>query len=140
MRWRHQDASFLVIGANPTDMRLIVGVDGSRQGMRALEQAVERARESGDELTVAIYSDDETPLETVETDVRDFLETVDFDAEIQRLDSDPGSRLVELAELEEYDQIVLPGGKQSPLGKIKITGTLEFVLLNARTSVTLVRE
>ena len=121
-------------------MRLIVGVDGTPHGMIALDEAVTRACEAGDELTVAIYSEEDVSLDEIEAEVRDYLETVDFEAGIERLEADPGSNLVELAELEGFDRIVLSGGITSPLGKIKITGTLEFVLLNARTTVTLVRE
>lgn len=121
-------------------MRLIVGVDGTPQGMNALAEAVTRAREAGDELTVAVYSEGDDPLAEIEGEVRDYLETVEFEADVERIENEPGSRLVELAEIEGFDQIVLSGGKRSPLGKIKISGTLEFVLLNARTTVKLVRE
>jgi len=51
----------------------------------------------------------------------------------------PGSRLVELAEREGADRIVLGGGETSPLGKVQLGSVAEFVLLNAKTTVTLVR-
>ena len=55
--------------------------------------------------------------------------------EREGIDSD----LLELADDGGYDRIVLPGGRRSPLGKIQLGSTLEFVLLNAQTTVTLVR-
>jgi nucleotide-binding universal stress UspA family protein len=120
-------------------MRIIVGVDGSEHAMHALERTIERARAAGDELTVAAYASDEGALERVVTETREFLETVGFDGELERITGEPGSRIVERAESGEYDRIVLPGGSRSPLGKIQIDSTIEFVLLNTNTTVTLVR-
>jgi len=120
-------------------MRIIVGVDGSEHATHALERTIERARAAGDELTIAAYASGEDSLETVVDGAREFLETVGFDAEIEGITGEPGSRIVELAESGGYDRIVLPGGNQSPLGKIKIDSTIEFVLLNTNTTVTLVR-
>lgn len=127
------------MGENNLDMRLIVGVDGTDQGIEALEEAVERAREAEDELTIAVYSGGSDSLAEVEARVRDRLEELDFDAEFEAIEREPGSRLIELAEMEDFDEIVLPGGTRSPLGKIQLDSTIEFVLLNARTSVKLVR-
>jgi len=120
-------------------MRLIVGVDGSDHGMRALEETIERGRAAGDDVAVAVFSGEEGSLDELEASVRDRLQTHGFEARVQRLTADPGSRLVELAEAGGYDRIVLPGGHRSPLGKIQLDSTLEYVLLNARTTVTLVR-
>jgi nucleotide-binding universal stress UspA family protein len=52
---------------------------------------------------------------------------------------DPAGRLVELAETEGFDRIAIPGGERSPLGKIQLDSVAEFVLLNATTTVTLIR-
>jgi nucleotide-binding universal stress UspA family protein len=46
---------------------------------------------------------------------------------------------VEIAEREAFDEVVLGGGHTSPMGKITIGPIAEFVLLNAKTSVRLVR-
>ena len=119
-------------------MRLIAGVDETDQGIRALEEAVRLARDRDWELTVAVYSDTAS-VSDVETTVHEQLEALSFEAELHRLPDDPGSNIVELAEAGAFDRIVLPGGTQSPLGKIQLDGTAQFVLLNARTSVTLIR-
>ncbi|PSQ47173.1 universal stress protein [Halobacteriales archaeon SW_7_65_23] len=120
-------------------MRVLVGVDGTDHGMHALDRTIERAQEAGDEVTVAVYTADDSSLDDVEASVRDRLETASFEAGVERITEDPGSRLIELAEDGGYDRIALPGGQRSPLGKIQLGGVLEFVLLNARTTVTLVR-
>lgn len=120
-------------------MRVIVGVDGTDRGLLTLEEGVALARDMDWELAIVVYSTDDTPLSEVETTVRDRLEALSFEATVERLPDGPGSRIVELAETENYDRIILPGGRQSPLGKIQIDNTVQFVLLNARTSVTLIR-
>jgi nucleotide-binding universal stress UspA family protein len=119
-------------------MHIVVGVDGSERAMEALDVAVERARAAGDDLTVAVYGGAD-PVDVVETRVRDRLNALAYDAAVDRLEGHPGGMLVEYAERGEYDRIVLPGGTRSPLGKIQFDSTVEFVLLNAHTSVTLVR-
>ncbi len=120
-------------------MRVLVAIEDSDRGMQALEAAVDRAREAGDELTVAVYTSTDESLTETKTAVEDRLETLEFDAEIVQIEEGPGSKLVELAEREGHDQIVLSGGQRSPLGKIKLDSVHEFVLLNAHTTVTLVR-
>lgn len=120
-------------------MELIVAVNDTDEGMEALETAIERALAAGDNLTVATFTEGAREIEKLEERVRGILEEHSLDADIERIDDDPASSLVELTEIGNYDQILLPGGKKSPLGKIKIDNTIEFVLLNARTSVTLVR-
>lgn len=119
-------------------MRLIVGVDGSEEAMTALEEVVTRARETGDEVTVAVYSHDDSTA-AVESTVREQLVAFDFDATVTTFGSDPASQLVDVADTESYDRIVLSGGHRSPLGKIQLDSVVEFVLLNAHTTVTLIR-
>jgi nucleotide-binding universal stress UspA family protein len=122
-------------------MKVLLGIGGSEDSFRALRESVERAKVAGDDLTVAIVENPQsepTPSE-IETRVREVLDGSDVDAEVQHLSGHPGSSLVDLAEREGFDQIVLGGGKTSPMGKIT-TGTIaEFVLLNAHVSVKLVR-
>jgi nucleotide-binding universal stress UspA family protein len=122
-------------------MKVLLGVGGSDDSLRALERAVERAREAGDELTVAVLDNPESAaaVDDVEERVRETLAAADVDAAVRRLEGDPGSRLVDVAEREGFDRIVLGGGETSPLGKIQLGSIAEFVVLNASVSVTLVR-
>ncbi len=120
-------------------MHLLFGVGDTDDGLRALETVVSRARVTDDDLTVAVYSEDESSLEDIDAAVRDRLAELDFDASVRRLDGEHPGQLVEIAEREDIDRIVLPGGNRSPLGKIRLDRVTEFVLLNAGTSVTLIR-
>jgi len=121
-------------------MHILLGVGGDDRSLRALEGAVQRARAAGDDLTVAVYSDaDGHTLADVEAEVHDRLDELGFEASVRQLDGDPGSSLVALAENEQFDRIALAGGHRSPLGKIQLDPVSEFVLLNASTTVTLIR-
>jgi nucleotide-binding universal stress UspA family protein len=120
-------------------MRVLVGVDGRDHAMSALDSTIQRAREAGDEVTVGVYTTAGEQLSDVQQRVRDRLDAQSFDASVELIETQAGSGLVELAEDGEFDQIVLPGGHRSPLGKVKLDSTTEFVLLNARTTVTLIR-
>jgi len=132
-------AVLLWAGADNRGMDVLVGVDNSDRGMETLEEAVEQAQQAGEDLTVAVYTYGDESISEAETSVRDWLANLGVEASIERIEGDPGSQLVELAEEGEYDRIVLSGGTVSPLGKINLTPIHEFVLLNARTTVTLVR-
>ncbi|TSD13759.1 universal stress protein [Haloglomus irregulare] len=122
-------------------MKVLLGVGGSEDSLRALDRAIERARGAGDDLTVAVVDNPESPVDVddVESEVRERLAATGFDAEVRRLEGDPGSRLVQLSEQEAFDRIVLGGGETSPLGKVRLGSIAEFVILNASVSVTLIR-
>ncbi|MDQ2055734.1 MULTISPECIES: universal stress protein [Halobellus] len=122
-------------------MRILLGIGGADDSLQALARTVERAVEAGDELTVAIIDEGgtERSVEEIESAVTETLEENGVDAEIRYVAGDPGSKLVDVAESEGYDRIVLGGGTTSPMGKIQLGSTAEFVLLNSHVSVTLVR-
>jgi nucleotide-binding universal stress UspA family protein len=120
-------------------MKVLLALDGSELSMRALEETVERARAAGDSLTVAVYEGPQAvDLEDVARRARDRLDAAGLDGDVRRIDTDPGSELVALAE-DGYDRLVMGGGQISPMGKIRIGDVIEFVLVNAQTTVTLVR-
>lgn len=122
-------------------MDVLLGIGGSNDSLRALEETIDRAEEAGDALTIAIVENSEEPIETDELRERvdASLASAGVDATIRTLSGHPGSRLIELAEREGFDRIVLGGGETSPLGKVQLGSIAEFVLLNAKTTVTLVR-
>jgi len=124
---------------------VLLGIGGSEDSLQALEAVADRTVEAGDDLTVAIVENpdaDRTPA-AVEERVRAALSErgldPDDDVEVRHLGGDPGPRLVELADTGGYDQLVLGGGERSPMGKIAVGDIAEFVIVNARTTVTLVR-
>ncbi|MGM0590993.1 MAG: universal stress protein [Halobacteriota archaeon] len=122
-------------------MRVLLGTGGSEDSIRALEVTVERAIEAGDDLTIAIVGNPATDAtrEEIEAKVRRVLSEAELDASVQYVEGDPGSRLVDIAEGEGYDQLVLGGGRTSPMGKIQVGNIAEFVLLNSHVTVKLVR-
>ncbi|USZ69503.1 universal stress protein [Halorussus salilacus] len=122
-------------------MNVLLGIGGSDDSLHALEKTVDRAKAAGDDLTVAVLENPESDRDPddVEDRVRETLDDAGFSAEVRRLPGDPGSELVDLAEREGFDQLVLGGGQRSPMGKIKLGHIAEFVLLNSPVTVTLVR-
>lgn len=130
-------------------MRVLLGVGGSEDADAALATVVERTRETGDELTVAVVDDpaSEATPDEVEAHVRETvadagLPLADDDGDgvvVRRLEGEPGPQLVTLAERDGFDRLVVGGGSRSPMGKIQLGELVEYVLLNARVTVTLVR-
>lgn len=122
-------------------MKVLLGIGGSQGSFDALKDAVVRAKEAGDDVTIAIVDrgDIDRSVEEIDERVRECLADTGLDASIRHLEGHPGSRLVEVAEREGFDRLVLAGGERSPLGKIQFDEMLEFVLLNSETTVTLVR-
>jgi len=122
-------------------MRLLLGIGGNEDGFDALAATIDRVRVTGDELTVAVLDHPEvdTPTDEVEAAVRDRLANAAVTADVLALSGDPGPALVELAESEGYDRIVLGGGQRSPMGKLSVGPVGEFVVLNSTVSVTLIR-
>lgn len=135
-------------------MNVLLGIGGTDDSLLALDDAVARAADTGDDLTVAVLENprSERSPDTVEARVREALDGVDLTvvdaiedpgrggrATVVRVPGDPGPELVDFAEREGFDEIVLSGGERSPMGKIQIGPIAEFVLLNTQTTVTLVR-
>lgn len=122
-------------------MNVLLGIGGSDDSLRALEDTVDRAKAAGDDLTVAVVENpqaDRTP-EEVEDRVRTVLAEAGLDADVRRVEGDAGSQLVAIAEDEGFDMIAIGGGETSPMGKINLGSIAQFVLLNSHVSVKLVR-
>ncbi len=120
-------------------MHVVLGIGGAEDSRLALEETVRRTATTGDALTVAILdalADDPAKLER---EVKDALAPHDIRANVTHLDGEPGPAITEFAATEGFDRIVLGGGHRSPMGKISLGEVAEFVILNADTSVTLVR-
>ncbi len=120
-------------------MKVLLGVGGGEDSDIALDRTLERAAEAGDDLTIGVFGSNNATIEEVEQTVKDRLATADVDADIRRIEEQPASRLVELAETESFDQLVIGGGQRSPMGKISLGAITEFVLLNAQVTVRLER-
>ena len=122
-------------------MKVLLGIGGSEDSIAALRRTVDRAQEAGDDLTVAIVDNPEADrsYEEIEAEVQSTLDDAKCEADIRHIEGDPGSELVKLAEQGGFEQVVIGGGQQSPMGKIRLGHIAEFVLLNSHITVTLVR-
>jgi len=122
-------------------MKVLLGIGGSEDSLRALEETVERSIDAGDSLTIALLENPQSDmsLDEVESRVGEVLDVYDVDADVLALEGHPGSRLVDHAEQEGFEMIVLGGGETSPMGKITVGQIAEFVLLNSHVTVKLVR-
>ena len=120
-------------------MNVLVGVGSPNDSPAAIERTIQRAARVADELTVAICNPDADTDASLAATVTETLEEHDITAATRHVSGQPGSELVDIAESEGFDEIVLAGGRTSPMGKITIDKTVEFVVLNAHTTVTLVR-
>jgi len=123
-------------------MDILLGVGGSELSYQALEETIDRARDAGDDLTVAVFHNEEihADIDEITQRVEETLDETGFEADVRRLEEgSPGSELISMAENEGFDRIVLGGGERSTLGKIQLGSIVEFVLLNAQTPVTLIR-
>lgn len=131
-----------IVPAEESTMKILLGLGSGDDSIHALERTARRVDAAGDELSVTVGGPGPlSSIEELERRVRSELSTLGVDAEVRTIgaEEDLGGYLVETAEREEFDSIVLEGGDKSPMGKIQLSSTAEFVLLNARTSVTLVR-
>ncbi|WP_049927772.1 universal stress protein [Halopiger goleimassiliensis] len=122
-------------------MNVLVGLGGSDESIKTLRQTIERTEAVGDDLTVAVVEKPEAKRSQAEMyeEAEELLAEADVEAELVTLEGDPGSALVDYAEQGEFDQLVIGGGTLSPMGKIQLGPIAEFVLLNAPTTVKLVR-
>ncbi|ARS89073.1 universal stress protein [Natrarchaeobaculum aegyptiacum] len=122
-------------------MNVLVGLGGTDEAVKTLRQTIDRTQEVGDDLTVAVVERPEAKRsqEEMYEEADELLEDAGVEAELVRLEGDPGSSLVDYAEQGEFDQLVIGGGTLSPMGKIQLGPLTEFVLLNAPTTVKLVR-
>jgi nucleotide-binding universal stress UspA family protein len=122
-------------------MKVLVGVGGSDRSLQALDETMAHAAAAGDEIVVAVIDDPDADAnpEPLLDRARAALADHEVHGDIRRVSGDAGSQLVEMAQREDFDRIVLGGGHRSPMGKIKIGQVAEFVVLNAPVTVTLVR-
>ncbi len=120
-------------------MKVLLGFGGSQASVDALERTVDRAVAAGDELTVALVETDGESHAELADQVENAVAGTGLSVELREIDGEHASELVALAESEQFDELVLGGNTTSPMGKITLNNTAEFVLLNSHVTVTLVR-
>ncbi|GAB7019391.1 universal stress protein [Halostagnicola bangensis] len=122
-------------------MKVLLGLAGSDESIKTLRRTIERTSDVGDELTVVVVDKPESKRsqEEMREQATKLLTEAGIETEVKTLEGDPGSALVNFSEQGEFDQLVIGGGTVSPMGKIRLGPIAEFVLLNAPTTVKLVR-
>lgn len=122
-------------------MKILLGISGEEDEFAALSKLLSEDTIHWDSLTVAILDSDNTALspDTITNRIDEMLETTDTSVTTTRLPGDPGSTLIEHAETQDFDAIAIGGGERSPLGKLTLNQTAEFVVLNSKITVLLVR-
>jgi len=99
-------------------MKTLLGIGGSDDSLKALEQTLDRAAEAGDELVVAVVDnpDSKHDADEVVEHVEEKVDRHEADTEVVRLEGHPGSELVQYAEGGGFEEIVLGGGERSAMG------------------------
>jgi len=120
-------------------MKVLLGFGGSQASVDALERTVERTAAAGDELTVAVAETEDASHAALADQVEQAVDGTGLSVELRAVDGEFASELVAIAESEAFDELVLGGNTTSPMGKITLNKTAEFVLLNSHVTVTLVR-
>jgi nucleotide-binding universal stress UspA family protein len=85
-------------------MKVLCGIGGSDDSFRALDRTVERAAVADDDLTIAVVDNEDSsvaPSDVLER-AREAVDEAAIDAEVRRVEGDPGSRVVEIAETEGF--------------------------------------
>ncbi len=119
-------------------MRKLFGIHKDKKGLKSLEEELDRVREIGDSLTVAVLPSDAEP-DGWREELQELIDSYELEVEIEEITDHPGGNLVELSEQGGYDEIILSGMGRSPMDKIRIDDTAEFVLLNSRVNVKIIR-
>ncbi|QZA87828.1 universal stress protein [Salinarchaeum sp. IM2453] len=120
-------------------MDILLGIGGGEDSEIALQQTLQRTKEASDNLTIAIFESNDRSISAIRQEVEEELTKAEIEAEIREIADQPASQLVEMAEKERFDQLVIGGGQRSPMGKISLGSITEFVLLNAQVTVRLER-
>lgn len=122
-------------------MKILLGIGGADDSVLALRETVTRVANTGDSLTVAVLADAHSGVgaEKIEQLAEELAQEHGVEPSIEIIEGNPGPALTTFAESHGFDRIVIGGGKRSPMGKISLGAITEFVVLNADTSVTLIR-
>ena len=127
-------------------MKIIVGYDGSKSAATAVEAAKKRALESGAEVVVvtSLMVPDTVVEKKAEAELAGVVEcfkdtgiTVKTELLVRGLD--PGEDLEKYAEENNVDEIVIGLRKRSKVGKILFGSTAQYVILNMKCPVVVVK-
>ena len=123
-------------------MNILVGYDGSNEAKDALNFAQKYAKASGAKIEVARSVTRHIPLdyeaiqvaeEDLKQEIRDQLDEdiTNYETHLWVSSNSTGHNLVEIAQLEKIDEIIIGVRKRSKVGKILLGSTAQYVVLHA---------
>ncbi len=130
-------------------MKILVGLDGSNSSKEALNLAKEHAKtfNAKIELVTSMEKGTETQQKEIAQDEHDLenekklLEKDGISCQTHLLirGMTPGEDIVEFAEQNEVDEIVIGVRRRSKVGKLVFGSTAQYVILNAHCPVVTVK-
>ncbi len=130
-------------------MKIMVGLDGSNSSKEALKLAKEHAKtfNAKIELVTSMEKGTEAQQKEIEQDEHDLenekklLEEdgISCDTHLLIRGMTPGEDIVEFAEKNEVDEIVIGVKRRSKVGKLVFGSTAQYVILNAHCPVVTVK-
>ena len=131
-------------------MKLLVGYDGSNVAKAAVELAKKRAMVWGTKIDVVNSMAQSRNLEyeeirkaelNLEGEVHQILnsEKIPYNTNLLISDLEPGEDLVQFAEENKIDEIVIGIRKRSKVGKLIFGSTAQYVILNAPCPVVSIK-
>jgi len=130
-------------------MKILVGLDGSNSSKEALKLAKEHAKtfNATIELVTSMEKGTEAQQKEIEQDEHDLgnekklLEKDGISCQTHLLirGMTPGEDIVEFAEQNEVDEIVIGVRRRSKVGKLVFGSTAQYVILNAHCPVVTVK-
>ena len=121
---------------------VVIGVDDNEErAMACARAAASLPGDASEKRVTVIHSFTDNPsgasasqLASVR-DVTDFLEERGIEVEVTESSGDPADQLLEVAQTEDADLIVVAGRKRSPTGKALFGSVTQSVILNAERPV-----
>ena len=121
---------------------VVIGVDDNEERAMACARAVaDLPGEASEKRVTVIHSFTDNPSGASASQLAsvrhatDFLEEHGVDVEVAESSGDPADQLLEVAEEEDANLIVVAGRKRSPTGKALFGSVTQTVILNANRPV-----
>jgi len=131
-------------------MNILVGYDGSNAAKDALKLAQKHAKAFGAKIEVARSVTRHIPLdyeviqgaeEDLKQEIRNQLDgdITNYQTRVLVSSDSTGQNLVQMAELEKSDEIIIGARKRSKVGKLLLGSTAQYVVLHAPCPVITIK-
>ena len=131
-------------------MKILVGYDGSNMAKAALELAQKRAKVWGAKIDVVNcmaqsrnleYGDIRKVEQKLEDEVHDILnsENIPYETHLVVSGLESGEDLLQFAEENKIDEIIIGVRKRSKVGKLVFGSTVQYVILHAPCPVVSIK-